>query len=57
MGRWCGASRRWLPLQADAGVVLGLETSLSPADNRKLVDLVNHPAVQVYYDVHNFEFL
>ncbi|MFN7932766.1 MAG: sugar phosphate isomerase/epimerase family protein [Bryobacteraceae bacterium] len=44
------------PIAADAGVVLGLETSLSPADNRKLVDFVNHPAVQVYYDVHNFEF-
>lgn len=38
---------------ADAGVVLGLENSLSPADNRKLVDLVGHPAVRVYYDLHN----
>lgn len=44
------------PAAADAGVVLGLETSLSPADNGKLVDMVNHPAVRVYYDVHNFEF-
>jgi sugar phosphate isomerase/epimerase len=41
---------------ADAGVVLGLETSLSPEDNRRLVNMVNHPAVRVYYDVHNFEF-
>ncbi|MBL8177618.1 MAG: TIM barrel protein [Bryobacterales bacterium] len=48
--------RNVAPAAADAGVVLGLETSLSPAGNRKLVDLVGHPAVQVYYDVHNFEF-
>ena len=40
---------------ADAGVVLGLENSLSPADNRKLVDLVGHPAVRVYYDLHNMD--
>ena len=38
---------------ADAGVTLGLENSLSPADNRKLVDLIGHPAVGVYYDLHN----
>jgi sugar phosphate isomerase/epimerase len=38
---------------ADAGVVIGLENSLSPADNRKLVDLVDHAAVGVYYDPHN----
>jgi sugar phosphate isomerase/epimerase len=38
---------------ADAGVVMGLENSLSPADNKKLVDLVDHPAVRVYYDLHN----
>jgi len=38
---------------AAAGVVLGLENSLSPADNRKLVDLIDHPAVRVYYDLHN----
>jgi L-ribulose-5-phosphate 3-epimerase len=38
---------------ADAGVVIGLENSLSPADNKKLVDLVGHPAVAVYYDLYN----
>lgn len=38
---------------ADAGVVLGIENSLSPADNARLVDLVGHPAVRVYYDLHN----
>ena len=41
---------------ADAGVVMGLENSLSPADNKKLVDLVGHPAVGVYYDLHNMAF-
>jgi sugar phosphate isomerase/epimerase len=38
---------------ANAGVVMGLENSLSPGDNKKLVDLVDHPAVGVYYDPHN----
>ena len=37
-------------------MVLGLENSLSPADNKKLVDLVGHPAVGVYYDLHNMAF-
>ncbi len=37
----------------DAGVVMGLENSLSPSDNKKLVDLVDHPAVGVYYDAYN----
>jgi sugar phosphate isomerase/epimerase len=41
---------------ADAGVVMGLENSLSPSDNKKLVDLVNHPAVSVYYDLHNMAY-
>lgn len=38
---------------ADVGVIIGLENSLSPADNRKLVDLIAHPAVRVYYDLYN----
>jgi len=41
---------------ADAGVIMGLENSLSPADNKKLVDLVDHPAVGVYYDLHNMAY-
>jgi sugar phosphate isomerase/epimerase len=41
------------PSAADAGVTLGLETSLSPADNAKLIDLVDRPSVRVYYDVWN----
>jgi L-ribulose-5-phosphate 3-epimerase len=45
--------RKMAPVAADAGVVLGLENSLSPADNAKLVDLVGHPGVGVYYDLHN----
>ncbi len=40
---------------ADAGVILGLENSFSPEENRKLVDLVGHPAVRVYYDPHNMD--
>jgi len=44
------------PQAAKAGVVIGLENSLSPADNKKLVDLVGHPAVGVYYDLHNMDF-
>jgi L-ribulose-5-phosphate 3-epimerase len=40
---------------AAAGVVVGLENSLSPADNKKLVDLVGHPAVGVYYDLYNMD--
>ncbi|GAA4305123.1 sugar phosphate isomerase/epimerase family protein [Compostibacter hankyongensis] len=41
------------PRAADAGIILGLENSLSPADNKKLVDLVGSPNVQVYYDLEN----
>ena len=45
--------RKTAKYAADAGVVMGLENSLSPGDNKKLVDLVDHPAVGVYYDPHN----
>lgn len=48
--------QRVAPKAADAGVVIGLENSLSPADNKKLIDLVDHPAVAVYYDPHNMNF-
>jgi len=41
---------------ADAGVMLGLENSLSPADNKKLADLVDRPSVGVYYDLFNMAF-
>ena len=39
----------------DAGVVIGMETSNSPADDRKLIDLVNRPGIRVYYDLDNVE--
>lgn len=39
----------------DAGVTIGMETSLSPADDRKLIDLVDRPNVKVYYDLDNVE--
>jgi sugar phosphate isomerase/epimerase len=39
----------------DAGVVLGMETSNTPAEDRKLIDLVDSPAVGVYYDLDNCE--
>jgi len=45
--------RKAAPAAADAGVIIGLENSLSPADNCKLLDLVGHPAVRVYYDLYN----
>jgi L-ribulose-5-phosphate 3-epimerase len=48
--------RQAAPAARDAGVVLGLENSLSPADNLKLVDLIADPAVKVYYDLDNVEF-
>jgi L-ribulose-5-phosphate 3-epimerase len=41
------------PRAQEAGVVLGLENSLSPKDNADLVDRVDHPAVKVYYDLDN----
>jgi sugar phosphate isomerase/epimerase len=40
---------------SDAGVTLGMETSLSPADDKKLIDLVARPSVKVYYDADNVE--
>ena len=39
----------------DAGVVIGMETSLSPADDRKLIDLVDRPSIRIYYDMDNTE--
>jgi sugar phosphate isomerase/epimerase len=52
-GRIVAMLQKTAKAAADAGVVLGLENSLCPADNKKLVDLVDDPAVGVYYDVHN----
>jgi L-ribulose-5-phosphate 3-epimerase len=47
--------RQTAPLADSSGIVLGLETSLSPSDDKKLVDMVGHPAVQIYYDATNKE--
>lgn len=45
--------QRAAPFAADVGITLGLENSLSPADNLKLVDLIDRPNIKVYYDIHN----
>lgn len=37
----------------EAGIILGLENSLSPKENRDLVDRIDHKAVKVYYDLDN----
>ena len=39
----------------DAGVTIGMETSNAPADDSKLIDLVDRPSVRVYYDLDNVE--
>ena len=41
------------PRAEKAGVILGLENTLSAVHNRKILDAVESPAVQVYYDVGN----
>lgn len=45
--------RKVAPMASDAGVILGLETSLSPEHDKKLVDLVDKPSVRIYFDAHN----
>lgn len=39
----------------DAGITIGMETSLAPVDDRKFIDLVDRPSIQVYYDLDNVE--
>jgi sugar phosphate isomerase/epimerase len=39
----------------DAGVTLAMETSLTPVDDRRLIEMVNRPAVRLYYDLDNVE--
>ena len=41
------------PRAQENGVVLGLENTLSAEDNMRLLDMVGHPSVQVYYDFKN----
>jgi len=45
--------QRAAPFAADGGITIGLENSLSPADNLRLLKLVDRPNVKVYYDVTN----
>lgn len=45
--------REIAPKAQEAGIILGLENSLSPQENKSLVDMVDHPAVKVYYDLDN----
>lgn len=39
----------------DAGVTIGMETSLTPAEDRQLIGLVDRPNIRVYYDLDNVE--
>jgi len=45
--------RELAPEAEKAGVILGLENTLSAADNVRIMDKVQSPAVKVYYDVGN----
>ncbi len=41
------------PIAEDKGVILGLETTLSADEHLHIINAVNSPAVQVYYDLGN----
>jgi sugar phosphate isomerase/epimerase len=41
------------PRAKKAGVILAIETYLNARDNLRILDAVNHEAVQMYYDVYN----
>lgn len=47
--------RKMGPRAADANTKLCVETSLLPEDDRKLVEMVHHPAMGVYFDATNVE--
>lgn len=47
------ALRQIAPRAEDAGVVLGLENTLTAEQNLEILDRVGSPMVQVYYDVGN----
>jgi sugar phosphate isomerase/epimerase len=47
--------RKMAPVAAGSGVTLGIENSLGVEGNKKLIDLVNEPAVRVYWDLDNVE--
>jgi L-ribulose-5-phosphate 3-epimerase len=41
------------PVAEKAGIILGLENTISAEDNARILDQVGSPAVKVYYDVGN----
>jgi sugar phosphate isomerase/epimerase len=45
--------QRAAPKAKEAGVVLAIENMLSGEQNARLLDRINHEAVQIYYDVFN----
>ena len=45
--------RRLAPVAEDAGVVLGIESWLNADQHADMLDRIDSPAVQVYYDVGN----
>jgi len=48
--------KRLAPKAEKAGVILGIENTLSAEDNARILDKIKSPAVQVYYDVANSTF-
>jgi L-ribulose-5-phosphate 3-epimerase len=47
------ALRQIVPRAEDAGVAIGLENTLSAAQNLEIIEEVGSPMVQVYYDIGN----
>lgn len=41
------------PLAQDAGVVMAIENYLNAKQNIEILDRINHPSVQMYYDCYN----
>lgn len=41
------------PMAKEAGVIIGLENTLSAEQNLSIINRVNHESVQVYYDIGN----
>ena len=41
------------PKAKEAGVILGIENTLSAEDNMKILDRIGHDSVRIYYDCYN----
>jgi sugar phosphate isomerase/epimerase len=54
-GPVAGLFKKLSPKAADVGVTFGLETSLTPAEDKKLIDSIGERSVGVYYDATNVE--